>query len=32
MGTLEFSLKAIEDVQQSDKEDALDDLPDDVCT
>ena len=29
---LEFSLKAIEDAQQSDKEDALDVLLDDVCT
>ena len=28
MGTLEFSLKAIEDAQQNDKEDALDVLTD----
>ena len=33
MGTLfEFSLKAIEDAQESDKVDALNVLLDDVCT
>ena len=32
MSTLEFSLKAIEDAKERNKEDALDVLLDEVCT